>query len=446
MTWSAYREYKDSHVPWLGAIPATWEVAPLKFHLDRNDGGVWGDDPDGTDDTIVLRSTEQTVDGRWAIADPAPRKLSAAEKRAAMLEEDDLLVTKSSGSSLHIGKTTIVDPQVAALRCCYSNFMQRLRTADSLRPKYAWYLMNHRIMREQFDLNSNTTTGLANLNSTILGEARIAIPTPAEQDSILDFLDRETAKIDALIAKQEQLIATLREDRSIAVDLVLDRHGFSPPRRLLDLDSAAVPTGWQIIRLGTLLRQLTNGFVGPTRDILRDEGVPYIQSTHIKQGRIDFDRRPFYVSREWHDQRPRIHLREGDVLIVQTGDIGKVAVVPPGFGDASCHALQIARVKANLVTGTYLGAFLSSWLGYQYLCSLATGALHPHLEAGIRALPVVVPPLDTQAEIVRQVDERIAQIDRLTAKAIEVIEVLREYRSALITDAVTGKIDVRGAV
>jgi type I restriction enzyme S subunit len=278
-----------------------------------------------------------------------------------------------------------------------------------------------------------------------LGALKIPIPPVEEQLDIARFLDHETAKVDALITKQEELIATLNDQRSITVDLVLDRHGFTPPRSLSDLKSATHPRGWQIIHLGTVLRQLTNGFVGPTRDILVDEGVPYIQSTHIKQGRIDFNRRPFYVRREWHDERPRIHLREGDVLIVQTGDIGKVAVVPPEFGEASCHALQIARVRPEILTGNYLGAFLSSWIGYHYLCSLATGALHPHLEAGIRAVPIVVPPLQVQSTIVRQVSEQTAKIDALIAKASDVIETLREYRSAMITDAVTGKIDVRGA-
>jgi hypothetical protein len=115
MNWPSYAEYKDSEVTWFGEIPKTWAVSRLKFHLERNDGGVWGDDPDGVTDTIVLRSTEQTVDGNWVIEDPAPRKLSIGDARAARLVEDDLLVTKSSGSSLHIGKTTIVSAEVAEL-------------------------------------------------------------------------------------------------------------------------------------------------------------------------------------------------------------------------------------------------------------------------------------------------------------------------------------------
>ena len=70
--------------------------------------------------------------------------------------------------------------------------------------------------------------------------------------------------------------------------------------------------------MGRTLRQLTNGFVGPTRDILVETGIRYIQGTHIKSGRIEFDRRPFFVSQDWHELRPRIHLREGDVLIVRS--------------------------------------------------------------------------------------------------------------------------------
>jgi type I restriction enzyme S subunit len=101
-----YPKYKSSGVEWLGDIPEHWKVMPFKRQIDRNDGGVWGEDPDGHNDAIVLRSTEQTVDGKWQIEDPAPRKLSKVQRDAALLNEGDLLLTKSSGSSLHIGKTT----------------------------------------------------------------------------------------------------------------------------------------------------------------------------------------------------------------------------------------------------------------------------------------------------------------------------------------------------
>jgi type I restriction enzyme S subunit len=208
---------KDSGVEWIGEVPEHWIVSPFKWQIERNDGGVWGVDPDGTDDTIVLRSTEQTVDGRWRIDDPARRKLSTAEKNAALLAEGDLVVTKSSGSALHIGKTTIVTPEIAAMGCCYSNFMQRIRTRPSFKSMLAWYVMNSDIVRLQFDLLSNSTTGLANLNGTMIGQVLLAIPPVSEQTAIVSFLDRETARIDLLIEKVQLSIDLLKKRRSALI-------------------------------------------------------------------------------------------------------------------------------------------------------------------------------------------------------------------------------------
>jgi len=174
---------------------------------------------------------------------------------------------------------------------------------------------------------------------------------------------------------------------------------------------------------------------------LFESGVPYIQSLHIKNGRIDFSRREFFVARAWHDERPRIHLRPGDVLIVQTGDIGQVAVVPKAFGEASCHALQIARVKLRVMSGAYLCSYLRSNFGFHSLLSRATGALHPHLEAGIKDIPVVVPPLEIQSKIVEQVERFNYGNVRLKSVVSDQLTLLQERRQALITCAVTGQLD-----
>ena len=93
-----YPAYKPSGVEWLGEIPAHWETIRLKSVLARNDSGVWGDEPGNHEGTIILRSTEQTIDGGWAISDPAKRGLSSREKADALLAVGDLVVTKSSGS------------------------------------------------------------------------------------------------------------------------------------------------------------------------------------------------------------------------------------------------------------------------------------------------------------------------------------------------------------
>ena len=136
-----YPEVKDSGVEWLGKVPKQWDVRRTKSLLSRNDSGVWGSDFDD-DGVIVLRSTEQTVDGEWCILAPAKRRLTSSEYSACRLEEGDLLVTKSSGSPLHIGKTSVVTKDLADSDCCFSNFMQRLRATRDVMPRFLWYVLN----------------------------------------------------------------------------------------------------------------------------------------------------------------------------------------------------------------------------------------------------------------------------------------------------------------
>ena len=155
-----YPEYRYSGVEWLGHVPAHWDVKPAKAALIRNDSGVWGEDFDD-DGTIVLRSTEQTIQGTWNIEKPARRRLSAREATYAKLCAGDLLVTKSSGSQHHIGKTSVVNEPIEALHCCFSNFMQRLRVSAKHVPQFLWYFMNCPAAREQLVFFSSSTTGSA---------------------------------------------------------------------------------------------------------------------------------------------------------------------------------------------------------------------------------------------------------------------------------------------
>jgi len=207
---------RDSGVPWLGDIPAHWVVKRLKFALSRNDGGVWGEEGAGDDD-VVLRSTDMGVGGEWQIDSPARRRLSPSERREGRLAEGDLLVTKSSGSALHLGKTALVTKDVAALGCCFSNFMQRLRLAQGNAAKYFYYLLNAPLGREQMNYLGTTTTGLANLNAAVLGDLRFTVPPLSEQVAIAAYLDRETGRIDALVERIERLIERLGEYRSALI-------------------------------------------------------------------------------------------------------------------------------------------------------------------------------------------------------------------------------------
>ena len=205
--------FKPSGVEWIGDIPEHWEACQLKRYLLRNDGGVWGSGF-SEDGVIVFRSTEQTVDGQWRITDPARRILTEAERIGAILEAGDLLVTKSSGSPSHIGKTTLVTDEIAALSPCFSNFMQRLRVKQRVEPEYLWLYMNSRAARTQLQYLSNSTTGLGNLSESIVGRIVAFLPPKPEQLAILSGLKSEMTPIDTAIQKAENEIELMREYRT----------------------------------------------------------------------------------------------------------------------------------------------------------------------------------------------------------------------------------------
>ena len=429
MSFPRYPAYKDSGVEWLGRIPKHWNVQPFKHQIARNDGGVWGDDPDGINDTFVLRSTEQTVDGHWKIDDPAPRKLSESEINSSLLAENDLLLTKSSGSSLHIGKTTLVTAEIAAMRCCYSNFMQRIRMAATFLPKLAWFVMNNDLARLQFDLASNSSTGLANLNATMVGQIVVPVAPLQEQTAIAAFLDRETAKIDALVAEQEKLIALLQEKRQAVISHAVTK-GLDPNVPMKDSGVewlGEVPGHWEVT---------------PVRWAAKCRSGDGVSSAEIES-----------VEDEEH-QIPAIG---GNGLMGYTSHSNiSHAVLAIGRVGALCGNVHIVNVPAWITDNALILdpepeifdlQFMSLVLRTRNLNDIAAKTAQPLItgtQVSDQRLPC--PPLSEQRMIYLYVETETKKFDGLTDQAKSAITLLQERRTALISAAVTGQIDVRGLV
>ena len=443
-TFPKYPAYKDSRVPWIGEVPAAWEVKPFKWLLDSNDGGVWGDDPTGEGDTLVLRSTDQTVDGNWKLTDPAPRNLSAKERASALLIEGDLVVTKSSGSSLHIGKTTLVTADIAKQGCCYGNFMQRLRVNSSFTPKLAWYVMNNELARAQLDLLSNSTTGLANLNGTLIGEILLPVSTVAEQTQIARFLDHETARIDALIEEQQRLIELLKEKRQAVISHAVTK-GLDPTVPMKDSGVewlGEVPAHWESLTLGRVASSVKTGGTPsddlPSADII--DGVEWYTPGDFT-GDLLLDSSEKRVSAGAVRSGDAKVFPSGSVLIVSIGaTLGKVGHIRR---PASANQQINAVVPGPRVDGYFLAYSLSVKVNaMRFLSNASTiGIMN---QEKTKEIWLSLPPLQEQKLITEFLDKQTSVIDTLIQEAAGGVALLQERRSALISAAVTGKIDVRG--
>lgn len=414
----------------------------MKSRLVRNEGGVWGADPEGEGDTLVLRSTEQRVDGSWAIEEPAMRRLSASEAEAARLDVGDLVITKSSGSEFHIGKTSLVTPEVAALGACYSNFMQRLRTDARTEPRFVHYVLNNTLAREQFTFLSNSTSGLANLNAGLIGELRIAFPTLAEQQRIANFLDEQTARIDALIAEKEALLERLDELRlsTIYAYLTFGLDG-AECRRTNDEWFPTVPSHWSFCALNYRYEVQ----LGKMLDEKRQAGVhstPYLRNVDVRWDHVNANDLPLIDVAP--DERERYTVNAGDLLVCEGGvGVGRTALWTGQDGVVAYQkALHRLRPRGRFDIPRYVLYLMRDAVARGRVLG-AEKATIPHLTAeSFRRWRFPFPSEKEQRRIVEALDGVSKHCDQLGAHCREHIARLREYRSSLISAAVTGQLDV----
>lgn len=440
MSLPKYSEYKDSGVEWLGSVPAHWQVQPLKKRY-----------------TVVGGSTPKSDvpdywDGDISWVTPADlSKLSGFEIHGSLRRITGAGL-QSCGASLVPGGSLILSTRapigslgLATMDVCTNQGCKALVPQCGEESRFAAYALS--IAGPALNVRGKGTTFLE-LSGDELASFRLAFPGVDEQRAVTTFLDRETAKIDALIAEQEKLLALLAEKRQAVISHAVTR-GLDPNAPMKDSGIpwlGEVPAQWEIRSISSLSTKITNGYVGPTRDVLVEEGIRYLQSLHIKGNTIRFDQ-PYYVRKEWSDDHAKSILETGDVLIVQTGDIGQSAVVTDEFAGCNCHALIIVAPVRTELDGRWLSWVLNSDYGFHSLLSIQTGALHPHLNCGnVKGLYIPLPSLSEQQRIVEYIRSVASQYEALTTDVEQAITLLRERRSALISAAVTGKIDVRGAM
>ncbi len=277
-----------------------------------------------------------------------------------------------------------------------------------------------------------------------MGNIYFPMPSYAEQKSIIIYLDSKCAEIDKVV---EQTRATIEEYKKLKQAIITEAvtKGVRGPRPMKPSGVewiGDIPAEWTVSTLGKVTSSMRNGYVGPTRDLFVDDGVRYIQSLHIKDGKIDLSKKAYFVRPEWAAERPKVST--GDILIVQTGDIGQVGLVTEEYHECSCHALIIASPNKSDISSEYLAYFLRSTVGRELLLAHKTGALLPHLNSGkIRFAEVVHPnTIEEQKETTAYLDTKCAEIDLIIEKKEQLIEELGSYKKSLIYEYVTGKKEV----
>ena len=443
MSFARYPNYKDSGVEWLGEVPGHWEVKRLRFVAELNPSKSETASIDR--DTLVSFLPMDAIGEDGSLRLDVEKPISELESGYTYFRNGDVTVAKIT-PCYENGKGALMLGLLNDIGFGTTELIVARPNAAEITGPYLHYLFISPDFRNLGESHMYGAGGQKRVPDAFVRNFATAFPPLPEQTQIAAFLDRETAKIDGLVAEQRRLMALLKEKRQAVISHAVTR-GLNPdaPMKPSDIEWLGdVPAHWETRTIAKASTKITNGFVGPTRDILVDAGTPYIQATHIKNGRVNFDD-GYFVRPDWSAAHSKSILREGDVLIVQTGagtgDVGLVSENEVGY---NCHALIIVAPNKSLLHGTYLSAVLQSTYGQEKLTSIETGAMHPHLNCGeVKFVDLPVPPLAEQLSIVSYTIKSADKFDTLTAEAQRAIALLQERRTALISAAVTGQIDVR---
>ncbi|MGH2510290.1 MAG: restriction endonuclease subunit S, partial [Ktedonobacteraceae bacterium] len=423
-----------------GSLPDGWRLGKLKFSSAVRNSNV---DKVIADDEVAVRLCNYTdVYYNDRITPDLKFKEGSAtstEIECFQLQRGQVIITKDSESWEDIGIPALVTEDMPDVLCGY-----HLSVLDPAEPDldghYLAWLCRSEPLNNQFKLGANGVTRFG-LGQYSMKNSFIALPPLETQRRIARFLDDKTARIDALIEKKRALLDRLAEKRQALITHAVTK-GLDPAAPMKDSSIdwlGQIPAHWEVVALNKVTTKITNGYVGPTRDIFFDEGVRYIQSLHIKSNQIIF-KDDFFVAEDWSHAHAKSILRLDDVLVVQTGDIGQVARVTDEFVGCNCHALIICSPEPDRLDGGYLSWLFNSDYGQEFLHLVKTGALHPHLNCGhVKFFDVLIPPMDEQLAISRQLDENLNAITGAVDAVQKSVERLTEYRAALITAAVTGQ-------
>jgi type I restriction enzyme S subunit len=428
-----YTEYKDTGVTWAGDVPEHWEVRRIKTLFRERDER-------SGDGTRVLLSLTRAR-GIVPQADASNRMASAEDlSKYKICRPGDLVMNRMQAWSGMFGLSPIeglVSPD-------YSVF----EATGASEERYFEYLFKTPILVDEFARRSKGIgSGFNRLYTPDFGAVPISVPPLPEQTAIVRFLDHADRRIRRYIAAKKKLIALLDEQKQAVIHGAVTR-GLNPNVRLKPSGVewlGDVPEHWLVCPLKFLVPQVTVGIVVQPARLYADSGVPCLRSFNISSGVVT-SRDLAFISPEANYANRKSQIFAGDVVVVRTGRAGIAAIVSPEFDGANCIDLLIVR-KSKKILSDYLLTYLNSWPAKTDVKYRSVGAIQAHYNTATLAnMVVATPPLGEQRQILDEIAPLVAVINASMTAADGQIALMREIRTRLIADVVTGKLDVRDAV
>jgi len=427
------REMKDSEVEWLGEVPEDWKVEPLWSHFRRSKKVGF------PDEALLSVYRDHGVVPKDSRSDN--HNVESADLQGYQLvQEGNLVVNKMKAwqGSLSISSIRgIVSPA----------YYVYTRESGSISDGYIHNLLRCMPYVLSYSLISKgVRVGQWDLQPELFRKTPVLVPPIQEQVKIATYLDKETSQIDTLISKKEQLIEKLLERRQALITQVVTK-GLDPnvPMKDSGVESLGmIPASWSVTPLG---RVLSSAVVdGPhTTPKFVDEGLPFLSVDAIVDGQLLELHTRLVSPSDFHLFRRKACPQRGDILMGKAASIGKIARVKTDWEFAIWSPLALLKIDKDRADAGFVEFSLKSEPTQFQINSLASANTQQNLSMSkIPALRIALPAKDEQIQAAAYLESRVGDIDTLVEKTRKAIELLKERRQALITQVVTGKIDVRG--
>lgn len=410
---------------WAAHVPDGWGRNWLKWSVDLSTKRP----TEAEQEALPYISNEDIASwtGKLLIEEPKP-----AEADSRVFQKDDVLFNKLRPYLAKVYHATFDGASSGELLC--------LRPSEAVEPRFLFYVL---VSKGFIDTINSETFGskMPRADWETVGHQPLPLPALETQRRIARFLDEKTARIDGLIEKKRALLDRLAEKRQALITRAVTK-GLNPaaPMQPSGIDWLGyIPAHWEVKRLKYVSPKVTVGIVVTPAAYYADDGVLAIRGLNIRPMAFDFSETR-NISEEGHRLHLKSELYEGDLVAVRTGDPGTTSLITEDLQGTNCVDLVIIR-KPSGASSRFVGWFLNSDAAKVQYAMGSEGALQLHFNVETsKEVVISLPPPEEQSAIAEYIDQGLEYEKDRAAKVERSVELLQEYRAALVTSAVTGKI------
>jgi len=440
-----YPSYKDSVLEWIGEIPSHWDLSKMKYQTHILSSNIDKKQHEGFNKYSIIHYNDIVKNKKIGINEICDfGYCSETQHKTFKVLKGDIILTKDSMDIKNVCDSSIIVDDLE--KCVFGYHLTKFSVKSlNLISEYLFYYFNNPSIKEFFLVNSNGTT-IIGVGKSTFEDTPINIPPPSEQKQIVSFLDYKTQKIDELIEKTGKKIELLKEQRISFINHCVTK-GLDPNVEMKDSGVewiGEIPSHWGVKKLKyfskvTLGKMLTNENKGGYFQ------KPYLRNQNIQLEKVDITD----IKKMWFSPSELIQyrLKKNDLLVSEGGDVGRTCIWNDELEE--CY-IQNSVHKITVNSKSHFRYYLYHFQIHHltgYFDSIASRVSISHLTKDkLVRVSFLIPPKKEQQVIADYLDEQTQKIDTTIKNETQRIELLKEYRQALISQVVTGKIDVRDEV